>query len=145
MKPTKSIGLFVAGSAFGAILGAGALALAQEALLAAPTVAPENHPFASIDLGSSFPALAGYTLNMRKGVLAPGAGLKPHAHKALPEIAYIASGVLSDQRNGGPITTHGPGDVLVNDAGVTHAILNQGSEPVVLYATTVAPPPAPKP
>jgi quercetin dioxygenase-like cupin family protein len=139
MKSSKSIALFAAGAAFGALAGMGTLAVAQ-AVLPGPNGPAQNQPLGSIDLGSSFPSLAGYTLNMRRAVLPPGAGMKPHAHKALPEIAYIVSGKLSDQRNGGGITTFGPGDVLINDASVTHAILNQGSEPVVLIGATVAPP-----
>jgi quercetin dioxygenase-like cupin family protein len=58
----------------------------------------------------------------------------------LPEIQYIVSGVLTDQRNGGPPIAYGPGSTLINDVDVTHATLNAGKEPVVLYTTNVSTP-----
>jgi quercetin dioxygenase-like cupin family protein len=124
--------------AVGIALGAAGTVAAQ-AVLPAPNGPQQSQPLGSIDLTSTNPNLAGYTLNLRRAVIPPGAGLAPHSHKTFPEIAFIESGVLSDQRNGGPITMHGPGSVLLNTTDVTHALLNQGSEPVVMFATSVAP------
>lgn len=124
--------------AVGIALGAAGTVAAQ-AVLPAPNGPQLSQPLGSIDLTSTNPGMAGYTLNLRRAVIPPGAGLGPHSHKTFPEIAYIESGVLSDQRNGGPITTHGPGSVLLNTTDVTHALLNQGTEPVVMFATSVAP------
>jgi quercetin dioxygenase-like cupin family protein len=124
--------------AVGIALGAAGTVAAQ-AVLPAPNGPQQSQPLGSIDLTATNPNLAGYTLNLRRAIIPPGAGLAPHSHKTFPEIAYIESGVLSDQRNGGPITTHGPGSVLLNTADVTHALLNQGAEPVVMFATSVAP------
>ncbi len=141
MKFIKSTGLFAAGAAFGAIIGAAGLALAQaQGVLPAPNGPQLSQPLGSIDLANTtLPNMAGYSLSLRRAVIPPGAGLTPHSHKTFPEIAYIESGVLSDQRNGGPITTHGPGSVLLNSTDVTHALLNQGSAPVVMFATSLSP------
>ena len=124
--------------AIGITLGAAGTVAAQ-AVLPAPNGPQQSQPLGSIDLTATNPGMAGYSLSLRRAIIPPGAGLAPHSHKTFPEIAYIESGVLSDQRNGGPITTHGPGSVLLNTNDVTHALLNQGSEPVVMFATSVSP------
>jgi hypothetical protein len=36
--------------------------------------------------------------------------------------------------------SYGPGSTLINDVDVTHATLNAGKEPVVLYTTNVSTP-----
>lgn len=141
MKPTMSVGLFAAGALFGAVIGAAGLSLAQsQAVLPAPVGRQTNQMLGTIDLGRSFPAMAGYELSLRIATTAPGAGIAPHSHQDAPEIVHIVSGHLSEQREGGPIVVHGPGDTVINDTSVRHAVLNQGSEPVVMYATVVGHP-----
>jgi quercetin dioxygenase-like cupin family protein len=142
MKPIKAMSLFAAGALSGAVLGASGLALAQ-AMLPAPTGPQQNLVLATSDLGETFPALSGYILTLRRTTVPPGAGLAVHSHTNLPEIEYIVSGVLSEQRVGGPIVAHGPGAAVVNNAGVTHAVINQGAEPVVYYAASVSRPAKP--
>lgn len=138
MKPTTSVGLFVAGSLFGAVLATAGLALAQaQGVLPSPNGRQTNQMLGTIDLGQVSPGMAGYELSLRISTTAPGAGLAPHSHKQAPEIMYIVSGHLSEQREGGPIVVYGPGDTVVNDPSVRHSVLNQGSEPVVTYATVV--------
>lgn len=140
MSRIKAPGLFAAGAVAGAIVGAAGLALAQGAL---PPLAgrQQSQTLGQIDLGAEFPSMAGYVLTLRMTTVHPGAGHPMHGHKGAPEIVHIVSGVLSDQRNGGPITAHGPGDTLINDSGVTNAVANLGGETVVYYAATVARPP----
>jgi quercetin dioxygenase-like cupin family protein len=139
MKPIAVIGLFASGALFGAVLGAAGLALAQGSF-PAMSGRQESRTLGAIDLGAEFPAMAGYALTLRTTTVAPGAGHAMHSHKGAPEIIAIVSGVLSDQR-GGKITTHGPGDVLINDSGVSNAVFNAGAQPVLYYAATVGPPP----
>lgn len=139
MKPILGAGLFASGAVFGVILGAAGLALAQGAF-PAMNGRQESRTLGAIDLGAEFPAMAGYALTLRTTTVAPGAGHPMHSHKGAPEIIAIVSGVLSDQRDG-KITTHGPGDVLINDSAVSNAVSNAGAQPVLYYAATVAPPP----
>ena len=141
MKPTTSVGLFVSGAVFGAVLTTAGLALAQaQGVLPAPHGRQTNQMLGTIDLGQAFPSMAGYELSLRIATTAPGAGLTPHSHKDAPEIVHIISGHLSEQREGGPIVVHGPGDTVINDPSVRHSVLNQGAEPVVMYATVVGHP-----
>jgi len=139
MKPIAAMGLFASGALFGAVVGAAGLALAQGSFPATGG-RQESRTLGAIDLGGEFPAMAGKALTLRITTVAPGAGHPMHSHKGAPEIIAIVSGVLSDQRDA-KITTHGPGDVLINDSGVSNAVFNAGAQPVVYYAATVAPPP----
>jgi quercetin dioxygenase-like cupin family protein len=125
--------------AVGIGLGAGGMAAAQ-AMLPAPTEAPKGGQRVRIDLGKAFPQMEGYELVLSRLTVVPGAGIPPHSHNEFPEVANIASGVLSDQRNGGPPHTYGPGSTLINDQGTTHTIINLGKEPVVFYAAHVSKP-----
>ena len=143
MKPIAATGLFASGALFGAlfgaVVGAAGLALAQGSFPATGG-RQESRTLGAVDLGAEFPAMAGYALTLRTTTVAPGAGHPMHSHKGAPEIITIVSGVLSDQRDG-KIAAHGPGDVLINDSGVSNAVFNAGPQPVLYYAATVAPPP----
>ena len=140
MNRKVGIGLFAAGMAAGALVSVAGLALAQSA---GPPLDARQHSetLGSIDLGHEFPSMAGYVLTLRTTTVAPGAGHAMHSHKDAPEIVHIVSGVLSDQRGGGPLTARGPGDTLINDGGVSNAVVNLGKVPVLYYAATVARPP----
>lgn len=139
MKPIAAAGLFGSGAVFGALAGAAGLALAQGSFPAMHG-SQQSHTLGAIDLGAEFPAMAGYALTLRTTAVAPGAGHAMHSHKGAPEIIAIVAGVLSDQRDG-VITTHGPGDVLINNSRVSNAVFNAGTDPVLYFAATVAPPP----
>jgi quercetin dioxygenase-like cupin family protein len=127
--------------ALGIGLGAGGLALAQ-ASLPQPTAAVQTQALGSIDLGKAFPNMQGYSLNMRLTTIPTGGGRAMHSHREAPEIVHIVSGVLSDQHQGGAPLVHGPGSTVINDESVDHMILNQGAEPVVMYAVSVSKTPA---
>jgi quercetin dioxygenase-like cupin family protein len=130
--------------AVGLILGAAGMAVAQD-VLPAPIHGVTGEKLGKIDLGGAFPVMQGYELRLSRMTVPPGGGLLAHSHKAMPEIVYIASGRLTEQRNGGPPTVYGPGTTLINDETTTHAVLNQTSEPVVYYGAHVSKPQAPPP
>ena len=143
MNRLKTAAVFAAGLA----LGAGSLAAAQ-AVLPQPTGDVQGHPLANIDLGKAFPELQGYVLQVSRLELPPqGGGLPLHSHKDMPEIVYIVQGHITEQINGGPIETYGPGSALVYDETVSHSEINLGTEPVVYIGAHVAKAsrPAPKP
>jgi mannose-6-phosphate isomerase-like protein (cupin superfamily) len=127
-----------------AIVFSASSAYAQTAL-PAPTHSPTGERLGVIDLGKAFPQMAGYELRLSRLIVAPGAGLTLHSHKAMPEIVYIVSGHLTEQRNGGAPVVYGPGATLINDETVTHMVLNQTQEPVVYIGTHVSKPQAPPP
>jgi quercetin dioxygenase-like cupin family protein len=135
MKPVSTAVFFLG---LGVVLGAASMALAQPEI-PAPTGRPQGKVLGSIDLGPEFAALKGHTLDMDRAVLETGAERGFHAHNSEPEIVYVESGVLTDQRRGGPISDHGPGSVLSNAGGVLHAVINRGSEPVVFYVASIRP------
>ena len=141
MTSLKNAAIFAAGLT----LGAASLAAAQ-AVLPQPTGDVLGHPLANIDLGKAFPDLNGYVLQVSRLELPPnGGGLPLHSHKEMPEIVYIVSGHLTEQRNGGAPVVYGPGSTLINDETVTHAVLNQTNEPVIYIGTHVSKPQAPPP
>ena len=121
-------------------------ALAQTAL-PAPTAGGVITILGAIDMGKEFPGMAGNLMVLRSVTFAPGAGMALHSHKGKPEVVKVVSGVLSEQRNGGPITQDLPGSVVVNDGSLSHVIVNMGTVPVVLTAASIIPDPAaaPKP
>lgn len=131
--------------AFGIALGAGGLAAAQ-AVLPAPTKGHTGGRLGRIDLGKAFPDLKGYVLQVSRLELPPqGGGLPLHSHKEMPEIVYIVQGHITEQINGGPIETFGPGSTLVYDETVSHSEVNLGTEPVVYIGAHVAKAARPEP
>lgn len=134
MQRMKVIGLMM----LGALLAAGSAAAQPQPV---PT-GQKGDRLATVELGKAYSVMKGYQLKFSRITVPPGGGLTKHSHKELPEIQIVISGVLTDQRNGGPAHDFGPGSVLVNDADVTHATLNKGKEPVVLYSANVSKPPA---
>jgi quercetin dioxygenase-like cupin family protein len=135
MQRIRVIGLMLLGT----LLGAGAVA--AQGLQPVPT-GQKGDRLATIELGKAYPVMKGYQLKFSRITVPPGGGLTKHSHKELPEVQIIISGVLTDQRNGGPPHAFGPGSILVNDADVTHATINMGKVPVVLYSSNVSKPPA---
>jgi mannose-6-phosphate isomerase-like protein (cupin superfamily) len=131
-------------TALGIALGAAGMAAAQ-AVLPTPVHGIMGEKLGMVDLGKAFPVMTGYELRLSRLTVPSGGGLTPHSHKDIPEIVYIVSGRLTEQRNGGPLAVFGPGSVLINDETVTHAVLNQGSEPVVYYGAHVSKPQPPPP
>ena len=130
---------------FGIVLGAAGLAAAQ-AVLPAPTKGYTGGRLGRIDLGKAFPDLKGYVLQVSRLELPPnGGGLPLHSHKEMPEIVYIVSGHITEQINGGPIETYGPGSALIYDETVSHSEINLGDEPVVYIGAHVGKAPPPKP
>jgi quercetin dioxygenase-like cupin family protein len=132
---------------FGIVLGAGGFAAAQ-AVLPAPTKGYTGGRLGRIDLGKAFPDLQGYVLQVSRLELpAHGGGLPLHSHKDMPEIVYIVQGHITEQINGGPLETYGPGSALIYDETVSHSEVNLGNEPVVYIGAHVAKAarPAPKP
>jgi quercetin dioxygenase-like cupin family protein len=134
----------------GAVIAAAAIALSAsgahaQATLPAPTHGPVGERLGVIDLAKAFPQMQGYELRLSRLTIAPGAGLTLHSHRAMPEIVYIVSGHLTEQRNGGAPVVYGPGSTLINDETVTHTVLNQTNEPVIYIGTHVSKPQAPPP
>ena len=140
MNRTLCLGLFAAAAM---ISGP---ALAQTAL-PAPKSAPVVTILGSVDMGKEFPGMAGNLMVLRTITIAPGGGMALHSHKGKPEVAHVVSGVLSEQRNGGPIVQDQPGSTVVNDGSISHIIVNMGTVPVELIAASIIPNPAaaPKP
>ena len=128
--------------ALGIAIGAGGMAAGQ-AVLEQPRADTQPQPLGALDLKNEFPGLDGYILYLGKTVVPPGAGKVVHTHHNAPEIEHIVSGVLTDQRNGGPITDYGPGQTMVNDKTTTHSYVNRGKEPVVFYIAAIRKPKAP--
>ena len=139
-----------AAMAVGVVLGAAGLAAAQsaaQAVLPLPTARFTGKKLGVIDIDPvAFPCMKGYQLGLSLTTAVPGAGLAPHSHKPQWEVVQIVSGVLSVQRNGGPIEDHGPGDVMLNDQTVgRHQVLNRGTVPVVFYTAALGKPGGPAP
>lgn len=136
-------------SSMPAVLAALALAASGAAhaadTLPAPAHSVTGEKLGMVDLGKAFPQMKGFELRLSRLTVPPGAGLAPHSHKQIPEIVYIVSGHLTEQRNGGAPVVYGPGTTLINDETVTHAVLNQGTETVVYYGTHVSKPQATPP
>ena len=114
--------------------------------------APAHRPLHRQEAGGDryrsrrFPCMKGYQLGLSITTAQPGAGLAPHSHKAQWEVVQVVSGVLSVQRNGGPIEDHGPGDVMLNDQTVgRHQVLNRGTVPAVFYTAALGKPGGPAP
>jgi mannose-6-phosphate isomerase-like protein (cupin superfamily) len=141
MNRTLSLGLLAALAAASAWP-----ALAQTAL-PAPKSAPVVNILGSVDMGKEFPGMAGNLMVLRTITIAPGGGMALHSHKGKPEVVRVVSGVLSEQRNGGPIVQDQPGSTVVNDGSLSHVIVNMGTVPVELIAASIIPDPAaaPKP
>jgi quercetin dioxygenase-like cupin family protein len=140
MNRALTLGLMAAAGAMAACP-----ALAQSAL-PAPTSAPAITILGAIDMGKEFPGMAGNLMVLRTVSIAPGGGMALHAHKGKPEVVRVVSGVLSEQRNGGPIVQDLPGSTVVNDGSLSHIIVNMGTVPVELIAASIIPDPAaPKP
>lgn len=140
MNRTLTLGLFAAAAMIAAP------ALAQTAL-PAPKSAPVITILGSVDMGKEFPGMAGNLMVLRRVTIAPGGGMALHSHKGKPEVVNVVSGVLSEQRNGGPIVQDPAGSTVVNDSSISHIIINMGTVPVVLMAASIIPDPAaaPKP
>ena len=69
--------------------------------------------------------------------VAPGASVSDHRHVGEMESFYVAKGVCRAQDNETSVVLH-PGDMLITPDGETHAIHNEGSEPVELIALIVS-------
>ena len=66
-------------------------------------------------------------------VLAPGNSIGEHQHVGDNEIFYILSGVADYNDNGTKVKLY-PGDTAICNNGETHAMENNGSEPVEFIA-----------
>ncbi|NLV46160.1 MAG: cupin domain-containing protein [Candidatus Hydrogenedentes bacterium] len=77
-----------------------------------------------------------FTANVRfcaMGVIPPGAGIGPHTHEAEDEVYIITrgSGILDDGRTQSRVSA---GDAILTGNGESHAIYNDGEEPLELIA-----------
>ena len=128
-----------------AVIASGASGAYAQPTLPAPIHGPVGERLGVIDLAKAFPQMKGYELRLSRLTIPPGGGLTLHSHKQMPEIVYIVSGHLTEQRNGGAPVVYGPGSTLINDETVTHMVLNQTNEPVIYIGTHVSKPQAPPP
>ena len=128
-----------------AVIASGASGAYAQTTLPAPIHGPVGERLGVIDLAKAFPQMKGYELRLSRLTIPPGGGLTLHSHKQMPEIVYIVSGHLTEQRNGGAPVVYGPGSTLINDETVTHMVLNQTNEPVIYIGTHVSKPQAPPP
>jgi mannose-6-phosphate isomerase-like protein (cupin superfamily) len=66
-------------------------------------------------------------------VLPPGAGIGPHPHEGEDEIYLVlrGRGIVEEDGVGRPV---GPGDVAVIGRGRTHALTNDGRDPLEVFA-----------
>jgi quercetin dioxygenase-like cupin family protein len=116
------------------MLSAGA-AMAQQAP-AGPTGFAVKE-LATIDLGPELPGMEGRVLRMSHVTVAPGGMMPAHPHRDRPEIIYVVSGTLTENRNG-QIIQYGPGGVLVMTKDITHALENKGATPAIYIAAPIA-------
>jgi quercetin dioxygenase-like cupin family protein len=105
---------------------------------------PTNKPVAVVDLGKEFEALKGYNMQQTINVVQPGWGKAAHSHLDAPEIVYVISGTLTDQRIPGQPVKYGPGSTILNTDKISHMWANLGTEPVVMVNTSVRVSPAAK-
>lgn len=86
------------------------------------------------------PGDAGKTLTAAEVELAPGAKAGPHHHAGVV-FAYVLSGHVRSQLNGGAVVDSGAGQSWVEPAGTEHALTENASrtEPARLLAVFVAP------
>ena len=101
---------------------------------------PTNKPVALVDLGKEFAGFKGYTMQQTINVVQPGWGKSAHSHKDAPEIVYVISGTLTDQKIPGQPIKYGPGSTILNIDSATHMWANLGTEPVVMVNTSVRAP-----
>lgn len=74
---------------------------------------------------------------MSRVTVSPGAYFAAHSHRDQPEIIHVLEGVLTEERNGGPATDHGPGSVLTMTKEVVHTLANRTDFPTVYISTSV--------
>ena len=89
-----------------------------------------------IELGPEI-GMHGRGLRMSRVTVTPGAFFPAHSHLDAPEIIYVVTGVLTEERNGLPAVDYGPGSVLTMTREVTHTLANRGSVPTVYMSTSV--------
>lgn len=65
--------------------------------------------------------------------LAPGCSIGEHAHTEDAELYYLLSGMAMANDNGEMVELHA-GDAMWTSGGAHHAIINHGTEPLVLLA-----------
>jgi quercetin dioxygenase-like cupin family protein len=110
-------------------------ALAQQAPVGPTGFAIKE--LATIDLGPEIAGMGGRVLRMSHVTVAPGGTMPAHPHVDRPEIIYVVSGTLTENRNG-KVIEYGPGGVLVMTKEITHALENKGATPAVYIAAPIA-------
>jgi quercetin dioxygenase-like cupin family protein len=91
----------------------------------------------TIDLAQEIDSLEGRQLRLRVITFQPGGNAPLHSHAGRPAVAYVASGTLTELREGGWVQEHAAGDTIREDHSVTHWAENRGSEPAVVVAVDV--------
>jgi mannose-6-phosphate isomerase-like protein (cupin superfamily) len=93
-------------------------------------------PMGSIDLSTEIDGLYGRQLRARMAIIEPGGHIAMHNHKDRPTMEFVVQGNVIEIRNGVEVS-HGPGDIVVADKGVSHWWENRGTVPVVLLPVDI--------
>lgn len=90
-----------------------------------------------LDLPAELDSLEGRQLRLRVVTIEAGGVVALHSHKGRPTVAYLASGELTERRDGDWVKVHRAGESWTEGKDVTHWAENRGSAPAVVVAVDV--------
>src|SRR2546421_7984441 len=90
-----------------------------------------------VDLSKDFAGFEGRQLRLRRLTVAPGGVAAYHQHGGRPSITYVASGEITDHRDGEAPKRVKAGQSFLEPTSLGHWIENAGTEPALLIAVDV--------
>jgi len=90
-----------------------------------------------VDLSKDFAGFEGRQLRLRRLTVAPGGVAAYHQHGGRPSITYVASGEITDHRDGEAPRKVKAGQSFLEPTSLGHWIENTGTEPAQLIAVDV--------
>lgn len=92
----------------------------------------------ALELGKQIPALDGYQVRVRTVTMAPGGIVKDHGHKSRPGAFYVVKGNVTEIR-GDKRAQITPGQVVLENYGTQHWVINNSKEDAVLFVFDIVP------
>lgn len=92
-----------------------------------------------IDLSKEKVAVPDHHFRMRRLEIQPGGEVAWHSHEDRPALIYVISGKITEYSSHCEVPiVHGPGDLSVEQGGLSHWWKNTGKKPVVLISADIA-------
>lgn len=92
-----------------------------------------------IDLSQEKVGIAGHHLRMRRLDIKPGGEVAWHSHADRPALIYVIQGSITEYSSACTVPIqHKPGELSVEQGGLSHWWKNNGKEPVVLISADIA-------